>query len=56
VALLLSITLIWNKPVVLVADAYYASGKVITPLLKNGHHLVTRANTNAVAYLPAPNG
>ncbi len=54
VALLLSITLIWNKPVVLVADAYYASGKVITPLLKNGHHLVTRAKTNAVAYLPAP--
>jgi len=54
VALLLSTTLIWNKPVVLVADAYYASGKVITPLLNNGHHLVTRAKTNAVAYLPAP--
>lgn len=54
VALLLSITLIWNKPVVLVADAYYASGKVITPLLNNGHHLVTRTKTNAVAYLPAP--
>jgi len=54
VALLLSITLLFNKPVVLVADAYYASGKVITPLLANGHHLVTRAKTNAVAYLPAP--
>ena len=54
VALLLSITRIWNKPVLLVADAYYASGKVITPLLNNGHHLVTRAKTNAVAYLPAP--
>jgi hypothetical protein len=54
VALLLSITRIWNKPVVLVADAYYASGKVITALLNNGHHLVTRAKTNAVAYLPAP--
>ena len=54
VALLLSITLVWNRPVVLVADAYYASGKVITPLLNNGHHLVTRAKTNAVAYLPAP--
>jgi hypothetical protein len=54
VALLLSITLTWNKPVVLVADAYYASGKVITPLLKNVHHLVTRAKSNAVAYLPAP--
>lgn len=54
VALLLSITLIWNKPVVLVADAYYASGKVITPLLNNGHHLVTRAKSNAVAYRPPP--
>jgi len=54
VALLLSITLIWNKPVVLVADAYYASAKVITPLLNNGHHLLTRAKSNAVAYFPAP--
>jgi hypothetical protein len=54
VALLLSITRIWNRSVVLVADAYYASGKVITPLLKNGHHLVTRAKSNAVAYLPPP--
>jgi len=34
--------------------AYYASGKVITPLLNNGHHLVTRAKTNAVAYLSPP--
>lgn len=54
VLLLFSITRVWNKSVVLVADAYYASGKVITPLLNNGHHLVTRAKTNAVAYLPAP--
>ena len=54
VALLLSLTRVWNKPVVLVADAYYASGKVITPLLDNGHHLVTRAKTNVVAYLPVP--
>ncbi|MFZ3084883.1 transposase [Rhodoferax ferrireducens] len=54
VALLLSITLIWSRPVVLVADAYYASAKVITPLLNNGHHLVTRAKSNAVAYLPPP--
>jgi hypothetical protein len=52
VALLFSITRVWNRKVVLVADAYYASGKVITPLLANGHHLVTRAKTNAVAYLP----
>ena len=54
VALLFSIARVWNRPVVLVADAYYASGKVITPLLDNGHHLVTRAKTNAVAYLPVP--
>ena len=54
VALLFSITRVWNRQVVLVADAYYASGKVITPLLDNGHHLVTRAKTNAVAYLPVP--
>jgi hypothetical protein len=40
--------------VVLVADAYYASRKVILPLLAAGHHLVTRARNNAVAYEPAP--
>lgn len=53
VALLFSITGVWNKSVLLVADAYYASAKVIKPLLDKGHHLVTRAKTNAVAYLPA---
>jgi len=40
--------------VILVADAYYASGKVILPLLAQGHHLVTRVRRNAVAYRPAP--
>ena len=54
VALLLSITRAWNRSVVLVADAYYASGKVIKALLANGHHLISRAKTNAVAYLPPP--
>jgi hypothetical protein len=54
VALLLSITSVCNKTVVLVADAYYASAKVILPLLKLGHHLVTRAKSNAVAYLAPP--
>lgn len=34
----------------LVADAYYASRKIILPLLKAGHHLVTRVRSNAVAY------
>jgi len=36
--------------VILVADAYYASAKVIGPLLAQGHHLVTRVRSNAVAY------
>jgi hypothetical protein len=40
--------------VLLVADAYYASGKVIRPLLGQGHHLVTRVRRNAVAYEPPP--
>ena len=54
VALLFSITRAWDRKVLLVADAYYASGKAITPLLANGHQLLTRAKSNAVAYLPAP--
>jgi len=40
------------RPVLLVADAFYASGKVIRPLLAHGHHLVTRVRRNAVAYRP----
>jgi hypothetical protein len=43
-----------GRQVVLVADAYYASGKVIKPLLNKGHHLISRAKRNAVAYLPPP--
>ena len=42
----------WSRPFILVADAYYASRKVITPLLEHGHHLVTRAKSNTVAYWP----
>lgn len=38
----------------LIVDAYYASRKVITPLLTNRHHLICRVRGNAVAYLPAP--
>lgn len=40
-------------PAYLVADAYYASAKIIQPLLKTGQHLVTSAKTNSVAYEPA---
>jgi hypothetical protein len=41
-------------PALLVADAYYASHKVINPLLVGGHHLVTRVKITSVAFLPAP--
>ena len=43
-----------DAPFYFVADAYYASRKVILPLLKAGNHLLTRVRSNAVAYLPAP--
>jgi len=43
-----------EHPLILVADAYYASRKIILPLLKKGHHLVTRLRITAVAYHPAP--
>ena len=42
-----------NEPVLLVIDAYYASRKVIKPLLKQNHHLVTRVRRNTVAWRPA---
>jgi hypothetical protein len=54
VALLMRIAGCIDRQVLLVADAYYASAKVITPLLDQGHHLISRAKSNAVAYLPAP--
>jgi hypothetical protein len=56
VTLLLSITGVWNRKVILVADAYYGSGKLMLTLLGKGHQLVTRAKSNAVAYrqVPAP--
>ena len=52
VELLGSVTQVWDRKIILVADAYYASRKVIRPLLDKGHHLVTRARLNTVAYLP----
>src|ERR1700719_3725954 len=41
-------------PFYFVADAYYATGKIVGGLLKQGHHLVSRVKSNAVAYAPAP--
>ncbi|MGB6853615.1 MAG: transposase [Thermoanaerobaculia bacterium] len=43
-----------TRRVILVADTYYASAKVIRPLLEQGHHLVTRVRSNAVAYRTPP--
>ena len=51
--LFLSVVRIAKVPAILVADAYYASRKVIKPLLAEGHHLITRARINSVAYWPA---
>lgn len=41
-------------PLYLVADRYYASAKVILPLLKKAQHLITAVRSNAVAYMPVP--
>lgn len=54
VTLLMRVAGCIDRKVLLVADAYYASGKVIAPLLRQGHHLISRAKSNAVAYLPVP--
>jgi len=42
-----------NEPFYFVADAYYASRKIVRPLLAKGNHLVTRVKRNSVAYCPA---
>ena len=36
-----------------VADAYYATGKIVRGLLAKGNHLVTRVKSNSVAWYPA---
>jgi hypothetical protein len=42
------------SPVLLLVDAFYASRKVIRPLLQGNHHIITRLRSNAVAWRPAP--
>jgi len=42
-----------TEPFYFVADAYYASGKIVRGLLAKGNHLVTRVKRNSVAYYPA---
>ena len=43
-----------KAPFYFVADAYYSAGKMVSGLLDQGNHLVTRVKSNAVAYAPAP--
>jgi len=42
-----------TEPFYLVADAYYATGKIARGLLAQGNHLVTRVRSNSVAWYPA---
>jgi len=41
-----------KQPCYFVADAYYASAKIVNGLLAREDHLITRAKSNAVAYQP----
>ena len=42
-----------KQPFYFVADAYYASGKIVRGLLIHGNHLITRVKSNSVAFFPA---
>jgi hypothetical protein len=42
-----------SQPFYFIADAYYASRKVVLGLIAQNNHLITRAKKNAVAYHPA---
>jgi hypothetical protein len=42
-----------TEPFYFVADAYYATGKIVRGLLAQGNHLVTRVKSNSVAWYPA---
>ncbi len=42
-----------EEPFYFVADAYYATGKIVRGLLAKGNHLVTRVKSTGVGYLPA---
>jgi hypothetical protein len=52
--ILLLDSLALREPFYFVADAYYASGKIVRGLLAHGNHLVTRVKSNSVAFFPAP--
>ena len=42
-----------GEPFFFIADAYYATGKIVRKLLQKGNHLITLVRSNAVAYYPA---
>jgi len=42
-----------TEPFYFVADAYYATGKIVRGLLAKGNHLITRVKSNSVAWFPA---
>jgi len=42
-----------QEPFYFVADAYYATGKIVRGLLAKENHLVTRGKSTSVAYFPA---
>jgi hypothetical protein len=52
--ILLLASLQLTERVLLVADAYYATGKIIRGLFAKGGHLVSRLKSNACAFEPAP--
>jgi hypothetical protein len=51
--ILLIDSLTMDEPFYFVADAYYATGKIVRGLLAKGNHLVTRVKSNSVAWYPA---
>ena len=48
-----SVPTLLKEPFYFVADAYYATGKIVRGLLAQGNHLVTRVKSNSVAWFPA---
>jgi hypothetical protein len=42
-----------DQPFYFIADAYYASGKIVKKLLIQHNHLISRVKNNAVAYFPS---
>jgi hypothetical protein len=54
VTLFLGVAQPFSGPLLLLVDAYYASGKILRPLGAAGHQVLARVRRNAVAYRAAP--